>query len=314
MVILARIPRGLPSHVDIAKPQYSADVDTVTLIASKGRPIKKVSRVTFDNGKQVTFTELMSKHEAIAQAEELLRRDPNYNETVRRYREPVSEPVQQQKELSQIQATIANQLKALNPDFISHWNVKAIFGINEEGKEGIQVSTNDHGRVVNYQIFYESGQDTYQVKAFKMDPKTFDVQEVYSASGLYGDNLFSAMQSGDENARVGLKVTIPKTNTPLIWRWSIGHYGGYYVDVPAENFGAFKAMFQRGTFPRKAEEESVAERVGDSATEIRFDKTFPKSRGRYYAIYFADRSKGEQILEHSNVMQTSSAEKPDLSD
>ena len=285
-------------------------VDTVTLVASNGRPIKKASRVTFDNGKQVTFNELMLKHEAITQAEELLRRDPNYNETVRRYREPV----QQQKVLSQIQATIVNQLKAQNSDFISHWNVKAIFGINEDGKEGIQISTNNHGRVVNYQILYNSGSDTYEVKAFKMDPKTLDVQEVYRNDDIHWDNLFSAMQSGEENARVGLKVAVPKTSTTLIWRWSIGHYGGYFVDVPAENFEAFKGMFQKGTFPRNAEEKSAAESVGDSATEIRFDKTFPNSRGRYYTVYFADRSKGEQILEHSNVMHTSSAEKPDLTD
>ena len=284
-------------------------VDTVTLVASNGRPIKKASRVTFDNGKQVTFNELMSKHEAIAQAEELLRRDPNYNETVRRYREPV----RQQREVSQIQATIVNQLKSQNIDFISHWNVKAIFGINEDGKEGIQISTNNHGRVVNYQILYNSGSDTYEVKAFKMDPKTLDVQEVYRNDDIHWDNLFSAMQSGEENARVGLKVAVPKTSTPLIWRWSIGHYGGYYVDVPAENFEAFKSIFQGGTFPRNVREKSVAETMGDPAV-IRFDQAFPNSRGKYYTAYFADRSKGEQILDHSNVMQTSSAEKPDLSD
>ncbi len=43
-------------------------VTTYQLIASNGRPIRKATKVTFADGREVRFTELLSKRDAIRQA------------------------------------------------------------------------------------------------------------------------------------------------------------------------------------------------------------------------------------------------------
>jgi len=43
-------------------------VTTYQLVASNGRPIRKATKVTFADGREVRFTERLSKREAIRQA------------------------------------------------------------------------------------------------------------------------------------------------------------------------------------------------------------------------------------------------------
>lgn len=57
---------------------------TVTLVdqfASNGRYARKASRVTFSDGRTVTFCERIAKRVAIAQAEQFLARHPDYSES-----------------------------------------------------------------------------------------------------------------------------------------------------------------------------------------------------------------------------------------
>ena len=101
------------------------------------------------------------------------------------------------------------------------------------------------------------------------------------------------------------------TRTPLIWRWDIGHYGGFLVDVPAENFTAFKALFPKGVFPRNVQQKNIVETQTDEGT-IRFNRLFPGSRGRYYYIHFADGTKGERFLSQSNILHQMAVDQPDF--
>lgn len=48
-----------------------AKVETVKMFASNGRYIRKVTRVTLENGRVVTFMELMPKRAAIEQARQI---------------------------------------------------------------------------------------------------------------------------------------------------------------------------------------------------------------------------------------------------
>jgi hypothetical protein len=53
----------------------NATVETYSLVASNGRPIRKAARVVFADGREVRFLDRMSKREAIRQVGELLARE-----------------------------------------------------------------------------------------------------------------------------------------------------------------------------------------------------------------------------------------------
>jgi hypothetical protein len=54
----------------------NATVTTYNLTASNGRHIRKATKVTFDNGQEVKFTEKMTKGEAIEQAKRQICKHP----------------------------------------------------------------------------------------------------------------------------------------------------------------------------------------------------------------------------------------------
>lgn len=77
---------------------------------------------------------------------------------------------------------------------------------------------------------------------------------------------------------------------------TIGHYGGLYVEVPQEHFEEFKAAFPSRQFPKRVRKKNIAKTRGVEA-EAKFHKKYPKSHGRYFDIYFGDKSKGLKTLE-----------------
>lgn len=88
----------------------------------------------------------------------------------------------------------------------------------------------------------------------------------------------------------------PRNVKALIWKTDIGHYGGLFVDVAAENFEAFKKAFPSREFPRNVKKHNVAEDLTVHG-EAQFHARFPKSHGIYYTVFFADRSKGLRRLD-----------------
>jgi hypothetical protein len=84
-----------------------------------------------------------------------------------------------------------------------------------------------------------------------------------------------------------------------IYRVSHGHYGGYYVEVPAEHFREFKEDFPKGTFPRKVRVNKISSRTDFGAAH--FNKTFPKSKGTSITAFFSNRSKGAEHLVPSSA-------------
>jgi hypothetical protein len=81
-----------------------------------------------------------------------------------------------------------------------------------------------------------------------------------------------------------------------IYKISHGHYGGYYVSVPEENFNTFKKSFPKQTFPRKHEARDVSKDYTPQGAS-HFNKAFPKSSGKLRKVYFGDRTKGSAHLE-----------------
>ena len=75
----------------------------------------------------------------------------------------------------------------------------------------------------------------------------------------------------------------------------IGHYGGMFVDVPAESISAFKKLFPKRQLPRRIQKRTVMKTLTPQG-EARFHKNFPKSQGIFYTLFFADRSKGLKTL------------------
>lgn len=85
-------------------------------------------------------------------------------------------------------------------------------------------------------------------------------------------------------------VTVTDFKTK-IWRSSIGHYGGMFVEVPREHWAEFKHAIPKRMFPRRVKTVSVADKFTDFG-EQRFHKRFPRSGGIIKEVFFADRSKG----------------------
>lgn len=83
--------------------------------------------------------------------------------------------------------------------------------------------------------------------------------------------------------------------TPLIYRTSIGHYGGLYVDVPAEKFELFKANIPPKMFPKQVKTTDVREALTVDG-EARFRKRFPNSN-IIKEVYFSSNSKGMRYLD-----------------
>lgn len=84
---------------------------------------------------------------------------------------------------------------------------------------------------------------------------------------------------------------------PLIYKTSIGHYGGLYVYLPEEKLGEFKAMFPKGLFPKNIEVKSVSEHWTSYGVDA-WHKRFPDS-DRVAVVHFANASKGEKFLEEN---------------
>ena len=82
-----------------------------------------------------------------------------------------------------------------------------------------------------------------------------------------------------------------------IWRMSIGHYGGKYVEIPKEHFNSFKQKFPSRQFPRRVKAKVVQDMGFGIEFEEKFHKKYPRSGGKYYDMHFADRSKGLKTLE-----------------
>jgi hypothetical protein len=93
-----------------------------------------------------------------------------------------------------------------------------------------------------------------------------------------------------------LRIDVSK----LIYRTTIGHYGGYFIDVPEENFEQFKALFPPQEFPRAVNIKTVDVRSEDRAVEgeAAYRRQLPNSN-RYKQIFFANGTKGEKRIDIS---------------
>ena len=78
---------------------------------------------------------------------------------------------------------------------------------------------------------------------------------------------------------------------------SIGHYGGMFVEVPAEKMPSFKKRFPGRQFPRQVKVKTVQDMGFGIEFEEKFHRENPRSGGRYMNLYFADRSKGLKTLD-----------------
>jgi len=118
------------------------------------------------------------------------------------------------------------------------------------------------------------------------------VEERGMREGWSPDKIYEARASIAKRYEAQLK----KPNMqPLIYRTSIGHYGGLYVDVPEEHFDTFKEQFPPREFPRKVRTVDVRDKYSFEG-EKRFRQRFPNSN-RLKEVYFANGSKGLKRLD-----------------
>lgn len=82
-----------------------------------------------------------------------------------------------------------------------------------------------------------------------------------------------------------------------IWRQSIGHYGGLFVEIPREKMRSFRARFPSRQFPRRVTEKVVQDEGFGVEFEERFHTAYPRSGGVFFDLFFADRSKGLKTLD-----------------
>jgi hypothetical protein len=86
----------------------------------------------------------------------------------------------------------------------------------------------------------------------------------------------------------------------MVFRMAIGHYGGMYVEIPEERFKQFRALFPKRSFPRRVRTRDVKEMLTPEG-EARLYQRFPKSTGIIKEVYFANLSKGLEILDRLNL-------------
>jgi hypothetical protein len=85
---------------------------------------------------------------------------------------------------------------------------------------------------------------------------------------------------------------------PYIYRTSIGHYGGMFIEVPEEKFEDFKSHWPRKEFPRNVESKDMNDpNRYDSEAIVHYHQVFPGLSGKIREVFFADRSKGMQRLD-----------------
>lgn len=85
----------------------------------------------------------------------------------------------------------------------------------------------------------------------------------------------------------------------LVFSTSIGHYGGRFIDIPEENFEAFKAFFPPNEFPREVRTVDVRTQWTIEGEQA-FRRRFPNSN-TIKQVFFADRSKGLKRLEYMDL-------------
>jgi hypothetical protein len=88
----------------------------------------------------------------------------------------------------------------------------------------------------------------------------------------------------------------------LVFRRSIGHYGGDIIVVPEEHFQEFKSHFPKREFPRNVTKEDIREKYTVDG-ELRFRKRFPNSNYAYW-IDFAHGTQAEKRLEFMKIAFT----------
>ena len=87
----------------------------------------------------------------------------------------------------------------------------------------------------------------------------------------------------------------------LVYRKTIGHYGGYYMDVPSEHYQEFKSHFPKREWPKGAniQKKDIREDFNIYG-ETNYRKRFPKSN-YLYQIYFANNTKADQRLDFFKI-------------
>lgn len=89
--------------------------------------------------------------------------------------------------LSRVQQTLLDQLRGLNPLFIGDYGIKAILTI--ANGMGVRLHSRNRGKVINFDIVYDRGQDLYDLKAFRVNELKASTGEIDSWEGAYVEDL-----------------------------------------------------------------------------------------------------------------------------
>lgn len=88
----------------------------------------------------------------------------------------------------------------------------------------------------------------------------------------------------------------------LVYKVTIGHYGGTIIQLPEENLQKFKGLFPKGTFPKRIEIKDITKEWTEFGVKA-FREKFPEAKLVAY-VHFANASKGQSFVEKMNLPYT----------
>lgn len=88
--------------------------------------------------------------------------------------------------LSEVNQTLINQLRALDPFFITKYNIKCVVQINDNK---VRLHSRNRGKVINIDITYNEGLDLYEIQAYRVNGLEANCEQIKDIKEVYVDQL-----------------------------------------------------------------------------------------------------------------------------
>lgn len=88
--------------------------------------------------------------------------------------------------LSEVNQTLMDQLRTLNPFFIAEYNIKCVIQINDNK---VRLHSRNRGKVVNIDIAYNEGLDLYEIQAYRVNGLSVTCEQIKDVKEVYFDQL-----------------------------------------------------------------------------------------------------------------------------
>ena len=93
--------------------------------------------------------------------------------------------------LNEIQKTLIDQLRVLNPFFLLEYNIRTVVIMNETTLRLHSKAS----KTINIDIRYNRGSDLYDITAYKLENFGLDVSTIFNEKGIFCDQLDETLRS-----------------------------------------------------------------------------------------------------------------------